>query len=74
MATDSKAHNLIAIRWQDRSRSREEAKVVIKRVSLLCPILEEETVAQSVIANGVFYLEKGIEAIDRNTNSSRNYN
>lgn len=74
VAADGKAHRLIAIRRQDRSRPREEAQVVIKRIALLRPIFEEETVSQSVIANGIFYLGNNTEAIDCDANSSRNYN
>lgn len=46
---------------------------MIKRIALLRPVFEEEAVPQSVIANGVFYLEKSIEAIDGNADSSRDY-
>lgn len=66
---DGKAHRFIAIRGQDGSWPGEQAQVVLECIALLRPILKEETVPQSVIANGVFYLEKSIQAIDGDANS-----
>lgn len=45
---------------------------MIERIALLRPIFKEETVPQSVIANGVFYLEESVQATDCNAKSSRN--
>lgn len=41
---------------------------MLECIALLRPILQEKTVPQGVIANGVFYLEKSIQTIECDTN------
>lgn len=53
---DAGAEGLVTVSGQNGAGSSEQAEVVVESVPLLDPILEEETVTQSVIADGVLHL------------------
>lgn len=53
---DTGAERFIAVSGQQSPRSGQQAKIVVKSVTLLNPILKEETVTQSVIAYSVLHL------------------
>lgn len=53
---DTGAERFIAISGQQSPRSGQQSKIVVESVTLLNPILEEETVPQSVVAYSVLHL------------------
>lgn len=55
---DVDAEGLVAVSGQQSPRSSQQAKVVVESVTLLNPVLKEETVTQGVIAHSVLHLVK----------------
>lgn len=55
---DADAEGFVAVGRQQSPRSGQQAKVVVESVTLLNPVLKEETVTQGVIAHTVLHLVK----------------
>lgn len=58
LVPDAGAQGVIAVGGQQSSRSGQKAEVVVENVTLLDAILQEKTVAQSVVAHCVFHLRE----------------
>lgn len=58
LVPDAGAKGVVAVGGQQSSRSGQEAEVVVENVTLLNTVLEEEAVAQSVIAHCVLHLRE----------------
>lgn len=58
LVPDAGAKGVVAVGGQQSSRSGQEAKVVVENVALLNAVLEEEAVAQGVIAHCVLHLRE----------------
>lgn len=58
LVPDAGAKGVVAVGGQQSSRSGQEAEVVVENVTLLNAVLEEEAVAQSVIAHCVLHLRE----------------